>query len=100
MPETWRGGATACLALLLLCPRALLIAEDKKPPPPTGGMASAGVFAAQKDDQGRPITAGGFVDGAPVIFEDVTERSGIGAFQHRSGTPDKPLLLDSVSGGV
>jgi enediyne biosynthesis protein E4 len=100
MPETWHRTAAAYLALALLWPRSLLVAEDKKPPPPTGGMASAGVFAAQKDDKGRPITAGGFVDGAPVIFEDVTERSGIGAFQHRSGTPDKPLLLDSVSGGV
>jgi hypothetical protein len=40
-----------------------------------GGASTGAPFAAIKDEKNRPITAGGFVDGAPVVFEDVTEKS-------------------------
>jgi hypothetical protein len=56
--------------------------------------------AAVKDSMSRPITAGGFVDGAPVIFEDITKSSGLEKFHHRSGSPEKTMLLESVGSGV
>ncbi len=37
-----------------------------------------------KDAQMRPITAGWFVDGAPVYLLDVTYQAGLDKFHHRS----------------
>jgi len=52
------------------------------------------------DSQHRPITAGGFVQGAPVVFEDVSHKSGIDKFQHRSGTPAKSTIIEVPGSGV
>jgi len=68
--------------------------------PPAGGSSTAGVFAPVKDARKRPITAGGFVDGAPIVFEDRTAGSGLEKFRHRSGSPEKTSILDVPSGGV
>jgi enediyne biosynthesis protein E4 len=68
--------------------------------PPAGGASTAGVFEPVKDARARPITAGGFVDGAPVVFEDRTAGSGLESFRHRSGSPEKSIILDAPSGGV
>jgi len=54
-----------------------------------GGASTAGTFKPVKDSRSRPITAGGFVDGAPVYFTDITARTGLQNFRHVSGTPDK-----------
>ena len=52
------------------------------------------------DSEHRAITAGGFVEGAPVVFEDVTHQSGIDKFHHRSGTPDKSTIIEVPGSGV
>ncbi len=65
-----------------------------------GGVSTAGTFKPVKDSSSRPITAGGFVDGAPVYFTDITARAGLQKFRHVSGQPDKRFILESPSGGV
>ncbi len=52
------------------------------------------------DAQHRPITAGGFVEGAPVVFQDITHQSGVDKFQHRSGTPAKSTIIEVPGSGV
>ncbi len=52
------------------------------------------------DAQHRPITAGGFVDGAPVVFEDVTHQSGLDKFHHQSGDPPNLNILEVDGSGV
>ncbi len=37
-----------------------------------GGNSTAGAHAAIHDAENRPITAGGFVNSGPVVFEDIT----------------------------
>jgi hypothetical protein len=64
------------------------------------GMSTGGAHAPVKDALSRPITAGGFVDGAPVIFVDVTHAAGIDIFHHRSGTPEKRTILETPGSGV
>ena len=88
------------LALALSALLAVTHAAQKPSDPPSGGASTAGVFAPVKDTRSRPITAGGFVDGAPIVFEDRTAGSGLEAFRHRSGPPEKSLILDTPSGGV
>jgi hypothetical protein len=76
--------------------------EMPKPqaPPQTGGASTGGVFAPVLDEKHRPITAGGFVDGAPLIFVDDTKKSGLDKFKHVSGTPEKNLILEAPGSGV
>jgi hypothetical protein len=67
---------------------------------PHGGMSSAGVFAAVHDAENRPITAGGFVDSGPIIFRDVTEKSGLATWHHTMGLPDKQFIIETDGSGV
>ncbi|PYV95998.1 MAG: CRTAC1 family protein [Acidobacteria bacterium] len=64
------------------------------------GVSTGAAHAAVKDAQSRPITAGGFVDGAPVVFTDITKQSGLDKFRHRSGTPDKKTIIETPGSGV
>src|SRR3954470_8211754 len=64
------------------------------------GVSTGPPRPAVKDAKMRPITAGGFVDGAPVLFEDVTPSSALDNFLHRSGSPEKAMILESVGSGV
>jgi len=64
------------------------------------GMSTGGAYPPVKDAKSRPITAGGFVDGAPVIFADITKQSGLDKFHHRSGSPEKSTILDAPGSGV
>jgi hypothetical protein len=64
------------------------------------GNSTAGVFAAVKDAENRPITAGGFVDSGPVVFQDVSKQAGLTAWRHTMGTPEKQYILESIGSGV
>src|ERR1700676_3873668 len=70
------------------------------PPPKPTGMATGGAHATLQRSRSRPPTAGGFVDGAPIIFLDITRQSGLDKFRHRSGTPEKSTILDAPGSGV
>ncbi len=71
----------------------------EKQVPPTG-MSTGGAHAPVRDALSRPITAGGFVDGAPVIFVDITHAAGLDKFRHRSGSPEKKTIIETPGSGV
>jgi hypothetical protein len=84
---------------------ALAVCQEAPKPPDRqsqGGMgvATGAPHAAVKDALSRPITAGGFVDGAPVVFANITKLAGLDKFRHRSGTPAKPTILETMGSGV
>jgi hypothetical protein len=64
------------------------------------GVSTGVAHPAQKDAEHRPITAGGFVDNAPIVFLDVTRKSGLAKFHHRSGLPDKKTIIETPGSGV
>src|ERR1700741_570436 len=64
------------------------------------GMSTGIARPAVKDAKNRPITAGGFVDGAPVIFADATHSSGLDKFHHKMGAPEKNVILETPGSGV
>jgi len=66
----------------------------------SGGASTGGVFAPVLDEKNRPITAGGFVEGAPIVFEDFTKKSGLDKFKHVSGSPEKTQILEAPGSGV
>lgn len=61
---------------------------------------SAQQLAPQTAPQSSKPTASGFVDGAPVVYEDATKKSGLASFVHRSGTPEKNYILEVPGSGV
>jgi enediyne biosynthesis protein E4 len=63
-------------------------------------MSTGGAHAPVKDALSRPITAGGFVDGAPIVFADITHAAGLDKFYHRSGDPEKRTILETPGSGV
>ena len=68
--------------------------------PAQNGMSSGGARPAQYDGEGRVITAGGFVDKGPVIFQDITKAAGLGNWRHVMGGPEKTFILESNGSGV
>jgi enediyne biosynthesis protein E4 len=65
-----------------------------------GGVATAGARAAVLDAENRPITAGGFVESGPVVFQDVAEKAGLTRWRHEMGTPRRNLIIETVGSGV
>jgi enediyne biosynthesis protein E4 len=91
-----------CVLLLVL---AIPCSSQQPPAPQNSQSLSMGVstgmaHAPVKDAQSRPITAGGFVDGAPLVFADITKQAGLDKFHHRSGTGEKKTIIDAPGSGV
>ena len=74
--------------------------HPKPPQPQSTGVSTGAPHAPIKDSLSRPITAGGFVDGAPVIFVDVARQAGLDKFRHRSGSLEKATILETPGSGV
>src|SRR5438105_15346319 len=75
--------------------------EERKPQKPeSAGVATGAPHAPVKDAMSRPITAGGFVDDAPIVFIDITKQAGLDKFHHRSGRPEKATILETPGSGV
>jgi hypothetical protein len=75
--------------------------EPAQPPTQTqGAVSTGGAHAAVLDSEKRPITAGGFVDSGPVIFQDIAEKAGLTSWHHVMGTPQKKFIIETVGSGV
>jgi hypothetical protein len=66
----------------------------------SGGNSTGGTFAPVYDSEHRPITAGGFVDHGPVVFQDITKQAGLSNWRHVMGTPEKKLIIETDGSGV
>lgn len=66
----------------------------------SSGIASGVAAPAVYDEQKRPITAGGFVDNGPVVFEDITEQAGLSGWRHKMGAPEKNFIVETNGSGV
>ena len=65
-----------------------------------GAVSTGGVHAAVLDSEKRPITAGGFVDSGPIVFQDVAEKAGLTRWRHVMGTDETRFILETVGSGV
>jgi hypothetical protein len=99
----WRGCALGVfeLSLLLLSHSACGQTQSTEGAQAAmGGHASGSPQAAVHDTQNRPITAGGFVDAGPRVFDDVTKAAGLAGWRHVMGTPEKKYILETDGSGV
>ena len=85
-------------AVILLLPlQAVFIAQTQRPAEQKEGM---GVSTGDARTYTSRRTIGVTDPKAPVIFEDVTARTALANFRHRSGGPEKNYILEVPSGGV
>jgi hypothetical protein len=104
VPRFPRVLAHAALLSLALFPAPLVAQnadapqqqQQQQPQPPQGMGVSTGPAAVS----GARRTAGITDPKAPVVFEDVTARTALAQFRHRSGSPQKDYIVETVSGGV
>lgn len=103
---------TVCLALF----SGVLFAQGSTPaqttqsaPPPSAGQSgqsessgssTGGTYAPVLDAEKRPITAGGYVQSGPIVFQNIADKAGLTGWQEHSGTPAKKYILDTVGAGV
>ena len=81
------------LSLALLAAAAPLLAQGQQQ-----GMGGVSTGEAKTYTSKRTV---GIVDPkAPVVFEDVTARTALANFRHRSGSPQKDYIVETPSGGV
>ena len=105
MSLRFRGVVCGALIAVFSIP-GICQAQQQAPPPPAkpgqngmgiaGGIGAAPVYDAEK----RPITAGGFVDNGPVVFQDITKQAGLSGWIHKMGTPEKNFILETNGSGV
>jgi enediyne biosynthesis protein E4 len=75
--------------------------ESSASPMQTQSAVSTGAaHAAVLDSEKRPITAGGFVEKGPIVFQDVAEKAGLTRWRHVMGTDEVRFILETVGSGV
>src|SRR6185369_1025942 len=89
---------SAFLALMLALPQPLVAQTPPKQEKQAGGMGGVTTGEARTYATRRTV---GITDAkAPVVFEDVTTKTALARFKHRSGSAEKNYIIDAVSGGV
>jgi hypothetical protein len=84
------------IAMPLLAPVAF-VAQTKKPDEQKQG---SGVSTGEAHSYASRRTIGITDAKAPVVFEDVTARTVLAKFKHRSGGPAKDYIVETASSGV
>ena len=75
-------------------------AAQQKPAEAAPAGDTSSPHAVQFDSQHRVLTAGGFVKSGPVVFEDISEKSGLAKWTYKMGTPAKDYIIETKGSGV
>src|SRR5262245_52408755 len=87
--------------LLFVCVLlACLTLVGQTPPKPQQPMGGGGVNTGAPINYASKRTVGITDPNAPVVFEDVTDKTALANFKHRAGTPEKNYIFEVPSGGV
>ena len=93
----------AYLLATLFTISALLSAQETQQPAPSstqGAVSTGAAHPAVLDAEHRPITAGGFVESGPIVFQDIAEKAGLTTWKHVMGTPERKFIIETVGSGV
>lgn len=84
--------------IALLLAAAMVYVRGQNPPSKPGAISGASTGAPVNYSSRRTVNVTD--PKAPVIFEDVTDKTALTNFKHRSGTPQKNYIFETTSGGV
>ena len=85
------------ILLASLAGSVLVLAQTPKKPEPQQGM---GVSTGTPVNYSSRRTVGVTDPKAPIVFEDVTDKTALAGFKHRAGSPQKNYIFETASGGV
>lgn len=89
-------GLTSCMLLS----SAATWTQESSQAPMASGSSTAGTFAPVHDAQNRPITAGGFVESGPLIFQNIAKQAGLTSWRHVMGSTEKKFIIEANGSGV
>src|SRR5215212_6710107 len=93
-----RQQIVSLVCITLLVPLALLAQTPPQKPESQQPMGGASTGAPATYTSRRTV---GITDpNAPVVFEDVTDKTALASFRHSSGEPAKDYIFDTPSGGA
>src|ERR1043166_7548184 len=88
------------LIVLLLSSLLLSSVLPAQTPPQKPEQQSGGVVTGPAVTYTSRRTAGITDPNAPVVFEDVTDKTSLANFRHRSGEAAKDFIFETTSGGA
>ncbi|MDQ3472871.1 MAG: VCBS repeat-containing protein, partial [Acidobacteriota bacterium] len=98
MDKRLRGAFVAFVLLSLLAPSIVVAQTPSKKSEPQQPLGGAATGAPVNYTSRRTV---GITDPkAPVVFEDVTDKTALTNFKHRAGGAAKDYLFETASGGV
>jgi enediyne biosynthesis protein E4 len=65
-----------------------------------GAVSTGGAHAAVLDSEKRPITAGGYVESGPIVFQNIAGKAGLTRWRHGMGTEETRFILETIGSGV
>jgi hypothetical protein len=96
--QRFKSALAASLIMLFVGSRVSFAQPPAKTPEPQQGTGGASTGTPLNYSSRRTV---GITDpAAPVIFEDVTDKTALANFKHRSGTPQKNYIFETPAGGV
>src|SRR5436189_5270171 len=95
-----RSKVRGCLGLLVFFLFGSWTLSAQTPPKKTEQQPMGGASTGTPLTYATKRTAGITDAKAPVVLEDVTDRTALKNFLHRSGTPEKNYIFEVPSGGV
>jgi enediyne biosynthesis protein E4 len=97
----------AVVATLCAVPRTFSQMGTPQPAPAQktqtqGAVSTGAAHPAILDNEKRPITAGGFVDSGPIVFQDIASKAGLTSWRNVMGTKDNEprFILETIGSGV
>jgi enediyne biosynthesis protein E4 len=90
--------STLALVLVLTCPAIIRSQTPQKSPEPQS--MGGGVNTGTPMNYTSKRTVGITDPKAPVVFEDVSDKTAMANFKHRAGSPAKNFIFEVPSGGV
>jgi hypothetical protein len=89
------------VSLLVLAGACSPVLTQDAPKQPKAAGNAMGSGDGEKYEAGKlPITASGFVEDGPVVFQNVAKTAGLTAWRHAMGTAEKRLIIESNGSGV
>lgn len=86
--------------LAVLTGSQFIVAQTPKRPEPQGDASKGGASTGAPVNYSSRRTVGITDPKAPAVLDDVTDKTALANFKHRSGTPQKNYIFETTAGGV
>lgn len=97
---TFMFATAICFAGISVLGSSILLRAQIPPKKPEPQQGMGGVSTGTPVTYTSRRTVGITDPKAPVVFEDVTEKTAMASFKHRSGGPQKDYIFETPAGGV